>query len=147
MSTAAKVLLILGGLCVMGFGGCVVCVSVGAKGVADQDAKNAKDFDDAPAITIDADALIKAYQDNEVAADEKYKGKKMRVTGKLASIDSGLDDEPVLQLGTQIFPLVQAHGVEKKIAANLKKDTNITVECKGDGELASIPQLKDCAVK
>ena len=146
-STAAKVLIALATCCAVGFGGCLVCVGIGANGVAAQEAKDKRDFDGAPEVKISADKLIEAYKDNEVAADEKYKGKKLLVTGKLSSIESGLDDEPIIQIGSDMFPLVAAHGVSKRDAAKLKKGTDISVLCRGDGEVVSMPQLQDCALQ
>jgi hypothetical protein len=39
-------------------------------------------------IKIDATALIEAYENNEVAADAKYKGKEVEVTGEVNRISS-----------------------------------------------------------
>ena len=41
------------------------------------------------AVQVTAAALFHAYEANEVSADEQYKGKKLLVTGAVASIDKG----------------------------------------------------------
>jgi hypothetical protein len=50
--------------------------------------------------------LFNAYQANEVAADDRYKGKKLLVTGSVASIDKGLS-APVL--GAPTFTKITEH--------------------------------------
>lgn len=147
LGTAAKILIGLVVICVLGFGGCILCIGIGAKGVADQQVKEKEDFESQDAISVSADELLDAYESNEVAADAKYKGKKVRVTGKLSSIGSGFGDEPLLQLGSKMFPHVSATGVEKSEAARLTKGQDITLECKADGEIASMPQLTNCSIK
>jgi hypothetical protein len=40
-------------------------------------------------ISITADKLSEAYEENEIAADKRYKGKILKVTGVVESIDQG----------------------------------------------------------
>jgi hypothetical protein len=42
-----------------------------------------------PDVTVAAATLLKAYQDNQVAADANYKGKRLRVSGKLHNVTTG----------------------------------------------------------
>lgn len=102
----------------------------------------------ADAIKITAHELLDAYAANEVAADGQYKGKTLEVTGKVVGIDSGIDDEPVVQLETSNeFEHVHARGLSKDLAASLSKGMTITVVCTGGGEVIGTPMLDDCKVK
>jgi len=129
------------------FGGCFGMCAVASKGVADKGASEKKAYEAEPAVRVTADELIAAYQANEISADSEYKGKKLRVTGALASIDSGMNDEPILHIGSKVFPTVSARGVSKSSAVALTKGAQITVECKGDGEIGGMPMLSGCELK
>ena len=39
-----------------------------------------------PAVTVDANTLVQAYDDNEVAADATYKGKRLTVSGSVGQV-------------------------------------------------------------
>lgn len=114
----------------------------------EQAAETAQASPAADAIKITAHELLDAYAANEVAADGQYKGKTLEVTGKVVGIDSGMDDEPVVQLETSNeFEHVHARGLSKDVAASLSKGTTITVVCTGGGEVIGTPMLDDCKVK
>lgn len=111
------------------------------------DSKSAKD-DDAPAIDVAATELFDAYHENEVAADERFKSKKLRVTGTVTSIDKDFLDNIVVRLQTaNQFQSVMAtvREAEKSAAAKLKKGQKLTVVCKGRGMVVGSPSLDDCA--
>lgn len=101
----------------------------------------------ADAISVDAQALHAAYSANEVAADQQYKGKLLRVTGAIEAIDSGMGDEPVLRLSAGDFDSVHAKGLPAATAAGLAKGQQITVVCTGDGEVIGSPMLEDCELQ
>jgi len=98
----------------------------------------------ANAVAVDAGTLHRAYAANEVAADELYKGKAMKVTGKIADITSDVMDEPVVSLRVSDFESVHATGLSKNVAAKLAKGQSITVTCVGGGEVIGTPLLNDC---
>lgn len=102
------------------------------------------------AIVVTANELFEAYQNNEVAADQKYKGKSLEVTGTVASIDSGVGDKAIVQLTTsnQFMPIA-AQGDKKftEHAATISKGDEVTLDCKGDGEVAGFVQLGKCTFK
>jgi hypothetical protein len=60
--------------------------------------------------SIGAVRLWREYEENEVAADTRYKGERLRVTGTIVSIERNYDGQPVLHLfaGNAIFPTVAA---------------------------------------
>jgi len=143
------ILLIIGGVLLALFGGCVALVGLGAKSVADKEAKEKKDWEDQSAMEVEAETLIADYKKNEVAGDQKYKGKKLKVSGEIKSIDSGFSDEPIVHLGKVgelEFETVMVEDLDKSVAAKLEKGKHITVVCKGDGEMIGSPILKKCKI-
>lgn len=101
----------------------------------------------APPIEIDARALYAAYDDNEVAADNQYKGRRLQVTGMVASIDKDFLDNIVVWLKTgNDFGKVMAK-MDKSAAgqaARLSKRTRVALACEGNGRVMSSPTLSDC---
>lgn len=51
-----------------------------------------------PPMMVSATEIASDYDDNEVAADQKYKGKMLEVSGNVARIDSGVGDKAIVQL-------------------------------------------------
>lgn len=107
---------------------------------------------DAPVETIAVTALelFSAYESNEVAADKQFKGKILEVTGTISSIDSGFGDGAIVQLNTgNDFQNVSAQGDDSftDVAATLSKGQQVTMVCKGDGEVIGSPMLGDCVVQ
>lgn len=102
----------------------------------------------ADAIKITARELFKAYDANEVAADSKFKGKPIEITGVVESISSDIADEPVVQLsGGEMFQMVHANGLDTATAAGLSKGQEITLACTGAGEVIGMPSLSDCSLR
>lgn len=105
---------------------------------------------DEPLIVVSAREIASDYDDNEVAADQKYKGKILEVSGIVASIDSSVGDQAIVQLvGKNEFQTVSTQGNNDftQYATTLKKGQNIVLICKGDGEVIGFPQLKNCQPK
>lgn len=97
--------------------------------------------------SVSINKIVKAYDENQVAADRLYFKKQLAVSGYVAGINSGIGNEPYLLLnGTNPFLLPQAHfryGSTEKIAA-LKKGQEIRLACKGNRAIAGIPMFNDC---
>jgi hypothetical protein len=129
------------------FGGCVGMCVVGAKGVADKEKKEKEAFDKQDAVKVTAAEIVSVYKANEVAGDEKFKGKKIEITGKIESIDSSIGDAPVVRLASDVFMGVMLYDIPKGEAAKLEKGKDATFVCKGDGELAGAPILRECKIK
>ncbi|ORF02335.1 hypothetical protein BGI15_00390 [Snodgrassella alvi] len=103
-------------------------------------------------IKVTPDELMKAYKANEVAANKKYKDKKLSINGKIESIEAGLGDEPYLTLkagGEFELAMPQAHlaNSESDKAAELKKGQQIHLICIGNSEVAGVPMLDDCVIQ
>lgn len=103
-----------------------------------------------PELEVDAVSLWKAYDANEVSADQTYRGKWLRVSGRVESIDKDFMDNIVLQLaGPRDFATVGAtlKDSEKGTAAQLTKGQAVAVLCLGHGRLVGDPSLTDCVLR
>ncbi len=121
--------------------GCVL--AVGCKGKAQPAGGGAKP------IAVKASELVADYQKNEVAADEKYKGKRVRIAAIVESIDKDAFDSIVLALkaeGSLLGVHAEMKPSEKTAVAKLEKSQAVLVECTGRGMILRTPMLGDCVV-
>jgi hypothetical protein len=104
-----------------------------------------------PDVTIKAGDLLKEYGTNAVAADAKYKGKVLRVSGKFGSAQKA----PLLGYAVQLLPEdagdvnltdVQCFIVESAEAdiAKLKPGQMITMQGMCDGQVVAQVKLSKC---
>lgn len=99
------------------------------------------------AVVVTADEMVATYKGNEIAGDEKFKGKKIQITGEVDRIDSDLADDPVVMLAAKDSLLgVRLEGLSKAAAAKLAKGSKVTLLCKGAGEILGSPRLEGCTV-
>jgi hypothetical protein len=102
-----------------------------------------------PEISVSAMELHEEYDKNEVLADELYKGKKLMVSGQVASIDKDLMDNIVLRLKTKnMFQSVSAFTKPemRSQVVRMSKGENTVVVCRGAGMIVGSPVLRDCTV-
>ncbi len=153
MSPVMMVLAVIGGIVVLGFGGCVVCVGVGAKGVADQ--KKAADVaataGRATATSVAVDRLLADYKANEVRADGLYKGKYLTVSGTVGDVKKDIMDSMYVTVGTgKVFeiPEIQCHlnADQTARASALSKGSKVTVVGRADGLMMHV-QFRDCEIQ
>jgi hypothetical protein len=103
---------------------------------------------EAASVKVDAATILKDYEENEVAADNKYKDKVVEITGVVDSIGKDILDDIYVTIGTGAqfeLPLVQcfvAKGLEDG-AAKLQKGQKLTVTGRVDGVLMNV-LVKDC---
>lgn len=104
---------------------------------------------DEPLIVVSAREIASDYDDNEVAADQKYKGKILEVSGIIVNVFSSNDRMVVQLAGKKEIPFITALGNNdfNQYATTLKKGQNVVLICKGDGEVIGFPQLKNCQPK
>lgn len=95
-----------------------------------------------------ASVLVADYDANEVAADEKYKGKTLCVTGTIQEIGKDGFQNVFLSLsgGRGTFNSVHAFLSEEaaRTAGKLVKGKPITLVCTGMGKVVGSPVLRDC---
>lgn len=99
-----------------------------------------------PAISITASELIAAYDENEVAADGKYKNKNLEVTGTIASIGSGINDPYIVLRDGDSYIGIQCYFENQSGLANLKKGDQITIKGIGKGKLLNV-NVEKCKIK
>jgi hypothetical protein len=96
---------------------------------------------------VSASQLFAAYHDNEVAADEQYKGKPLVVIGSVDSINKDMFENGFLVLRDQnAFEGVHANltGESMKTAGKLSPGQEVTLICTGQGMILGSPVVKDC---
>lgn len=99
------------------------------------------------AIKVTASTLAKAYADNEVAADQKYKGKTVEVSGTVKDIGVMLGNAFVILEGNQILSDIQCFFDRSQDGelASLKKGTSIVLRGEVDGKSLNVG-VKDCEI-
>ena len=105
-----------------------------------------------PQVTVTSVNISKEYSENEVAADAKYKGKLIEISGKIYSIDNGIsDNEIIIRLSDGKYDINNSwcymNESEREKAIALKKGQQVTLIGKGDSATMSSPVLKDCIIK
>jgi hypothetical protein len=97
-------------------------------------------------VEITSKDLSAEYDKNEIAADNKFKGKTVKVTGKVEDIGKDFMDEVYITLeGQDIFQGVQVYfknSGEEETAATLEKGQDVTIEGNCDGLLLNV-QIED----
>lgn len=105
--------------------------------------------DNEKAITVDYKTLFQDYEDNPIAADQKYRYKKLRVSGKIKKIDREIMQHPYVSFAVKDYfgdvTLYFSRDEEPKIT-KLKKGQKITVEGKCDGLRLGNVHLSDCVL-
>lgn len=103
-----------------------------------------------PVIDITAANLYKAYDENELAADDKYKGKILRVSGKVGNIDQGMFDSLYVTLDTGDYNIFSVQcffeDSERQKLTALKKGGKATIVGRCEGWSGNIT-LKDCTIE
>jgi len=95
--------------------------------------------------------ILSAYKNNEVGADNRYKGKLVQVTGIVDDIKKDLFDNLYVTLGTGAqfeIPQIQAFFDDSmnNQLAQLNKGGQLTVVCRVDGLMMNV-LAKDCIIK
>jgi len=99
-------------------------------------------------IKITAEALAAAYKENQVNADNIYKGKLVEVSGTVKSIGKDFMDNPYVAIkGNESFIDVQCFVDSDGVSAisTLKPDQSIKMEGNVDGYLMNV-SVKHCKV-
>lgn len=102
-----------------------------------------------PTIDTTAVNIFNAYSRNEIAADQEYRGRKIRVAGIVSRISSTYDNTAQVSLETDNqFMSVNTSGDRSfdAKAAHLNKGQNIRMTCIGAGEVIGMPVLDNCVI-
>ncbi len=103
------------------------------------------------AITVpllSAVQINKYYHDNEVLADQKFKGQRIKVTGVVTSIAKNAFDDIYVTLSSGEF-LQEVHftNLPESVAAALKKGENVTIEGECQGLFMGSVSFDKCEMK
>lgn len=101
------------------------------------------------ANAIDAMDVWRAYDANEVAADNAFKGKTVVVRGVIANISKDIADDVIVHLRSpnDVMPTsAYVRESEKGKAAGLTKRQGVLLTCTGAG-LVLVPVLRDCVIE
>lgn len=103
-------------------------------------------------IKVTAKKILKEFEENEAAADSKYKGERVRVSGVVDKVDTEFidEDEYVVRVGAGTdFDLttVNCDDQSSEAVSSLKKGQDITVvgEFEDGGDLGV--ELKNCSIQ
>lgn len=100
-----------------------------------------------PAIKVTALQLLSDYSANEVAADIKYKKKRLQVSGRVASINKDFTDSIYIAIqGDSELSNIHASGFSVEQASIFKKNQPIVINCIGGGLVLLSPILKECSL-
>lgn len=98
-------------------------------------------------VRVGAIRFWRDYDANEIAADERYKGRQVRVTGRVLGVEKNLHGAGVLELvsGNALFRTLATLTLqETPRAAGLTRGDTVVVQCTGAGRSMRMPQLDDC---
>jgi hypothetical protein len=99
---------------------------------------------------VEAADLWHAYDANEVAADNKWKGQRFLVTGILQSVSKDFTNDIILDLRSpnQFSPTrAYLNANQSSTAAGLRKRQEVLLTCTCDGLIVGSPVLKDCMIE
>jgi hypothetical protein len=103
-------------------------------------------------IDLAAETLIAEYWSNEIKADLQFLGKKLRVTGRLDSVEYDYNRDTVAKLGAlsnSTFYDIDVYFLRpfEYYAVHLPTGREMTVLCLGGGQNYSGPVLRDCVLE
>ena len=108
----------------------------------------------APPVAVKATDLTIAYDENELAADDKYKGKTLQVSGKVSNIAETLGKYTVQLEGHKkngiglLSVMCKFEQSEKESITKLKKGQAVTLTGIGDGKtLGFYVGLNECKIQ
>ena len=114
----------------------------------DEDTQEIKSQD--ASYTLSADQLAREYENNEVAADAKYKGKIVIVSGTIQDIGKDVMDEPYIIIGGSGFlDGVQCFFTESEESsvAHLSKGQRVSVKGEVSGKIIGNVLVKKCSLQ
>jgi hypothetical protein len=100
------------------------------------------------AINVTSDKLQSDYERNEVAGDQKYRGKTLFISGVVTSIDRSIGENYFISLqgGSNMFMGPHAKMADGYVnyLANLQKGQTVHLVCQGNGMLIGSASLNGC---
>jgi hypothetical protein len=121
-----------------------------AAGSMDTDTDTKKVQSQTPAYTLSANQLVSDYEANEVAADAKYKGVTVVVSGSIESIGKDIMDQAYVVIGGQGFldgvQCTFTKGEESSVA-RLSKGQQVTIKGEVSGKMIGNVLINKCTLQ
>lgn len=120
-----------------------------AAGSLDTDTDTKQTQTQTPSYTLSADQLYNEYKANEVAADARYKGKIVVVSGTIQNIGKDILDSAYIVVGGEGFlDGVQCSFTkgEESSVARLSKGQRVSVKGEVSGKMGNV-QLNKCSLQ
>lgn len=95
---------------------------------------------------VTAAALWSEYQSNEKAANARYKGEALDVTGQVAGMDTDLVGSVIVRLESP-NPFSPTRAYLADSSAPPGRGSEVTMRCQGAGMMLGSPVLRDCVVR
>ena len=156
MSAVKVILIVLGVLTALGMGSCFVCTAIigGAASEVAENIEEEKKVQEKAAegckdeTAVEWAKIAAELKENEAKVVKKWKGKCQKVSGFVSSIDSGINDQPIVIVkgATGGFDLnsLRCTPADDDKALELKKGAEITVWGLGGDELMGSLRLSHC---
>lgn len=103
-----------------------------------------------PDVVVQVEQIVQDYRTNEIAADERYKGKVVQTTGFVNAVGKDLADAPFLTIGPttgELARLVQCGLVPAAAASasRVREGDRVTIRGRVIGLMINV-QLRDCFI-
>ena len=126
----------------------MVVLAIGSGG-SSTDTSTKKVQSQKPKYTVSASQIFKEYVDNEIAADDKYKGQVIIISGVVSDIGRDITEEAYINLSTgDPFFDVQCLFTkgEEPAVAKLSKGKNVRIKGVVSGKIGLVT-LQDCSLQ
>lgn len=94
--------------------------------------------------------ITRAYSENTVAADQKFKGERFKVSGVVADINTDFMGAPYITLRGGVNEFMEPQFRFEQSAApqlaQLKQGDEVTLICIGNGDIAKTPMSESCSL-
>lgn len=121
--------------------GVLAAIGILAVGSTDTDSETKKVQSQGPSYTLSANQLYVEYESNEVAADMKYEGKVVIVSGTIQNIGKDIMDDAYIVIGGKGsldgVQCVFTKG-EQSSVARLSKGQRVTVKGEVSGKMGNV---------
>lgn len=98
-------------------------------------------------LKTNAYEVARSYEINQVNADQNFFKRKLKINGRVVSINSGIGNEPYIALlGTNEFLSPQIHFTEPNIEkiSQTRKGDLVAFVCDGNGAILGTPMFDNC---
>ncbi|WP_296268431.1 OB-fold protein [Pseudomonas sp. UBA6562] len=144
---------------IVGFGWLVLCLFAVFSGESERQvdkttstestASSAAPVSDSQAPAYLSSQVAQLYEENTVAADMKFKGKRVKVSGRVTDINTDFMGNPYLVLAGSnpyLGPQFKFAKSAIEVMATIKKGSTVQVICTGRGDVAKTPMFEDCKI-